>query len=156
MKTMQGMNAVYYAAMINAEAGAEIEQSIRTDLERDWNETLLVLYGCIRSDNPRRQLQSAEKWLKKHPQDAILLRMLGKLCIRNKNPDKAEQYLNASVDIEPSVDAYLFLGDMFSDHGQKDRASDYYRRGLMFASNEVVKQIDGMQVEPEDMVQGED
>lgn len=150
IKAVSGMNAVYYAAMIDAGAGIEIETALRKDLEKNWNETLVVLYGCIQSDNPKRQLAKAESWVSQHPGDAILLRMIGKLCIRVNNQAKAETYLQSSVDIEPSVDAFLFLGDVLSETDQKDRALKCYRNGLLFASEEVVRQIDNLPIDPEE------
>ncbi|MCI0668727.1 MAG: heme biosynthesis protein HemY [Methylococcaceae bacterium] len=148
IKSVPGMLAVYYAAMIDAGAGVDIEEALRKDLEKDWNETLLVLYGCIQSDNPKRQLAKAEVWVSKHPGDAILMRMLGKLSMRANNREKAEMYLRSSVELEPSVDGFLFLGDLFSEKGEKDRALESFRKGLLFASDEVVKQIDYLPVEP--------
>ncbi len=149
IKSVPGMAAVYYAAMIGAGAGIEVEERLRKDLDKDWNETLLVLFGYIQSDNPKRQLSKAEAWLSKHPDDAVLLRMLGKLCFRGKNFEKAEGYLRSSVDLEPSVDGYLFLGDLFSEKGENERALESFRKGLLFASDEVVKQIEKLAVAPE-------
>lgn len=146
-KKMSGMHAVFYAAMINVGAGTEIEDGVLKLLNKEWNETLVVLYGCIKSQNPKKQLNRAERWLSKHPRDAILLRMLGKLCIRDQEFAKAEKYLAASVGIEPSVDAFLLLGDMFAEQKETNRASECFRRGLLLASDEVVKQIDDMQVD---------
>ncbi|MGH8559952.1 MAG: heme biosynthesis HemY N-terminal domain-containing protein [Methylococcales bacterium] len=142
IKSVPGMNAVYYAAMIGAGAGTEIGESLRKDLDKDWNETLLVLFGCIQSDNPKRQLAKAEGWMSKHPEDAILFRILGKLCIRVNNRDKAEVYFRSSIELDPSVDGYLFLGDLLSEKGEKDKALDSFRKGLLFASEEVVRRID--------------
>lgn len=150
-KKMSGMHAVFYAAMIDAGAGNEIEDGVLKLLSKEWNETLVVLYGCIKSQNPSKQLSRAERWLSKHPRDAILLRMLGKLCIRNQEFAKAEKYLAASVGIEPSVDAFLLLGDMFAEQNDTNRASECFRRGLLLASDEVVKQIDDMQVDFDDV-----
>ncbi len=150
-KKMSGMHAIFYAAMIDAGAGNEIEDGVLKLLSKEWNETLVVLYGCIKSQNPKKQLSRAERWLSKHPRDAILLRMLGKLCIRDQEFAKAEKYLAASVGIEPSVDAFLLLGDMFADQNDTNRASECFRRGLLLASDEVVKQIDDMQVDFDDV-----
>ncbi|MCI0654527.1 MAG: heme biosynthesis protein HemY [Methylococcaceae bacterium] len=152
IKSVPGMSAIYYAAMIDAGAGAEIEDSLRKELDKGWNETLLVLYGCIHSDNPKRQLAKAEGWISKHPNDGILFRMLGKLCMRLNNRNKAEVYFRSSVELDPSVDAYLFLGDLLSEKGEKDKALDSFRKGLLFASDEVVRQIDNLPVEPEEAV----
>lgn len=150
IKSVPGMSAVYYAAMIDAGAGVEVEESLRKDLEKDWNETLLVLYGCIQSDNPQQQLAKAEAWVSKHPSDAILKRLLGKLYMRVHDLEKAEMYLQSSIELEPSVDGYLLLGDLYSEKGEKDRALESFRNGLLFSSDQVVKQIDYMPVEHEE------
>ena len=144
IKTMPGLHAVYFAAMIEAGAGAEIEQALGDELKKEWNETLVVLYGCIESNDSKAQLSAAEKWLRQHPHDAILLRMLGKLSRRCQLNDKAEQYLSASLELEPSVDGYLFLGDLLAEQGDMERSNANYRTGLLLSSDEVVKQIDGV------------
>ncbi|MGR9106503.1 MAG: heme biosynthesis HemY N-terminal domain-containing protein [Gammaproteobacteria bacterium] len=149
IKSVPGMHAVYYAAMIDAGAGAEIEESLRKALDEEWNDTLLVLYGCIESDKPKRQLSKAEAWVSKHPEDAILMRIIGKLYRRVNKNDKAEIYLRSSVELDPSVDGYLFLGDLFAEKGETDKALESFRKGLLLASEEVVKQIDQFPAENE-------
>ncbi len=151
IKAMPGVQTLYFAAMIEVEAGDQIENELRKVLDDDWNESLVVLYGCIQSANPKKQLRIAEKWLSKHPNDAILLRMLGKLAMRHKMSEKSETYFSESLDMEPSVDAYLFLGDLLSDQDDKGRASECYRKGLLLASDEIVKQVEVMPIKLEHM-----
>jgi len=138
------MGAVYYAGMIRLDGGHDIEDELRKSLEKSWDETLVVLYGCIESGKPKKQLDRAESWVSQHPGDAILMRMLGKLCIRLKLLDKAKMYLQSSIDIEPSVDAYLCSGDLAAENGEPSQALQNYRKGLLLASDEVVKRIDYM------------
>ncbi len=149
IKNAPGMSAIYYAAMIEAGAGIEVESQVRKDLDKNWNETLVVLYGCIESKNAAKQLTAAESWLGEHPDDAILLRMLGKLCSRGEKMDQAKQYLTRSVELEPSVDAYLHLGNLLAEQGDTDQSKDCYKQGLLFASNEMVSPIEEMQVVPD-------
>jgi HemY protein len=144
IRSAPGMGAVYYAGMIRLDGGHDIEDELRKSLEKSWDETLVVLYGCIESRKPKKQLSRAESWVSQHPGDAILMRMLGKLCIRLKLLDKAKMYLQSSIDIEPSVDAYLCSGDLASENGESSQALQNYRKGLLLASDEVVKRIDYM------------
>lgn len=144
IRSVSGMGAVYYAGMIRLDGGHDIEDELRKSLEKSWDETLLVLYGCIESGKPKKQLDRAESWVSQHPGDAILMRMLGKLCIRLKLLDKAKMYLQSSIDIEPSVDAYLCSGDLAAENGEPSQALQNYRKGLLLASDEVVKRIDYM------------
>ncbi|MGR9100743.1 MAG: heme biosynthesis HemY N-terminal domain-containing protein, partial [Gammaproteobacteria bacterium] len=123
VQKMQGMQPIYFAAMIEAEAGAAVEQDIVEALSQEWNDTLLVLYGSLQSIDFPGQLRTAEKWLELHPRDAVLLRVAGKICINCGEHEKAEQYLSKSIEIDPTVTAYQMLGDLLFKRGDKDRAS---------------------------------
>jgi HemY protein len=142
IRKLGGIEQVYFAAMIESGAGAEIEPQLRQALSKDWGETLLVLYGCIALPDPRQQLaQAEENWLPSHRQDAVLLRVLGKLAVRAEDADKALQYLESSLGIETSVEAYQLMGDLMLQQGDQARACQYFRNGLLFASNEAVAQV---------------
>lgn len=142
VQTMPGMRAVYFAVMLELGEGAKIENELYNAVGEDWNPTLLVLYGSVPSEDPGKQLLNAEAWLDVHPRDAVLLSVLGKLCFRNGEMDKAQQYLLQSLEIEPSVGAYQSLGDLLFAQGDKDRACECYKRGLELASSEVVERVE--------------
>ncbi|MCK4842569.1 MAG: heme biosynthesis protein HemY [Methylococcales bacterium] len=144
IKSVQGIAAIYFAAMIAANAGEKIEADIVKAILNNWDETLLVLYGNIASADYQKQLQTAEQWLSIHSGSAILLRVLGKISIKCQQMEKAEQYLTKSVGIEPTVAAYQLLGDVLIEKGDKDKASESYRKGLELASTEVVNRVEGI------------
>ena len=152
IRALSGIQQLYFAAMIEAGAGAEIERMLRQALAKEWSETLLVLYGCIQLPQADEQLELAESWLTSHPQDPVLLRVLGKLALRAQQQDKAQEYLQASLGIEPSVEAYQLMGDLLLQQNDSVHACHYFRNGLLFASNEVVAQIEqnpsGEEMEP--------
>ncbi len=138
IKVAPGVSAIFFAAMINAGAGAKIEQQLVDTVLKNWDETLLVLYGSIDSKDVAKQLQTAEKWLAVHSSDAVLLRVLGKISMACGQMEKAEQYLAKSLAVDPTVTAYQLLGDLLLEKGDKDKASDCFKKGLQLASTEVV------------------
>ena len=142
IKGVSNVQSLYFSAMIEAGSGLEIEETVREFLKKGWSDTLVVLYGCIKMEKSSKQLRLAEKWLKKRPNDSVLLRVLGKLSLRSENLEKAEKYLGDSIGVEPTVEAYQLLGDLMLQKDDKERASGYYRQGLMLASEEIVKNID--------------
>lgn len=142
IQMMQGVKAIYFAAMIEVDAGHEIERELILELNHAWNETMLVLYGSVQSKDPIQQLANAEKWMTAHSNDVVLLRVLGKLCIKCSENEKADHYLTRSINVEPTVAAYQMLGDLLYKMGNKDRASDCFKRGLELASSEVVHQVE--------------
>ena len=144
IKTMPGISAIYFAAMINAGAGAEIEQDLADILSVNWDETLVVLFGSIQSNNVSKQLETAEKWSYVHQENAVLLTVMGKLAIKCGDTFKAESYLAKSIAAEPTVQAYQLMGDLLFAQGDKDNASTCYKNGLELASTEVVSRIDNI------------
>lgn len=142
IRAVPGVVNIYYAAMIEAGAGADIEESLVNSLLKTWNETLLELYANIRSENSEKQLQTAEQWLAVHPSDAVLLRILGRLSYKCGNMEKAEQYLVKSISADASVSAYHMLGDLLQKKGDKDKASDCYKKGLELASDAIISEVE--------------
>ncbi len=144
IQSVQGIGIIYYAAMIEAGAGSIVEDEIVQAIINNWDDTLLILYANVQTKDYLKQLQTAEQWLSIHSGSAVLLRILGKISIKCKQMEKAEQYLTKSVGIEPSVAAYQMLGDVLIEKGDKDKASESYRKGLELASTEVVSHIEGV------------
>jgi len=142
IRQMVGIQTQYYAAMISAGVGEEVEEPLRLALGREWNETLLVLYGCIHLPDVTHQLKEAEAWIGPHPYDAVLYRVLAKLAWRTQDWDKVKNYLTQSLAIEPSVEAHQLMGDLLFRQNEYATACHHYRNGMMFASDEVVSQIE--------------
>ncbi len=128
---------IYFAAMINAGAGEEIQPLLIKKLSEHWSETLLIIFSNIETQNATEQLAIAERWLPSYPDNAVLLRVLGKISMRCQNTEKAMKYLSRSIDREPSVAAYQMLGDLFFELNDKDKASKCYKYGLELAASEV-------------------
>ena len=142
IKSSQGISTIYYAAMIEANAGIKVEADVAKSIEKNWDETLLIVYANIDSLDYQKQLQIAEKWVVKHPSSAVLLRVLGKISLKAKQIEKAEQYLVKSVGIDPSVAGYQLLGDVLMEKNDPVNASECYKRGLELASNEIVQRVE--------------
>ncbi len=144
IKTMKGIAAIYFAAMIGAGAGADLENELADTLSVNWDETLLTLFGSIHSKDISKQFETAEKWSFVHPENAVLLAILGKLALKCGDNFKAESYLAKSIAAEPTVQAYQLLGDLFFAQGDKDNAIMCYKNGLELASSEIVSRIDSV------------
>lgn len=144
IRNMKGVAAIYFAAMIDAGAGAKIEGGLSRALSTTWDQTLVVLFGNVQSIDVARQLETAEQWLPMHPRDAVFLTVLGKLSMKSGDNQKAATYLNKSISIEPTVPAYQLFGDLLFAQGDKDRASECYKLGLELASSEIVSRIDSI------------
>lgn len=146
IKVMKGVSAIYFAAMIDAGVGAEIETELVKNLSANWNDTLLVLFGNIQSIDPVFQLETAERWLIGHADDSVLLMVLGKLSGQRGDYLKAQRYLQQSIVIEPNVQSYRLLGDLAWTQNDAISASQFYKQGLELAASALVDRIETLVV----------
>jgi HemY protein len=137
IKSMPGIAAIYFAAMIDAGAGNAIEADLVKALNQRWNATLLSLYSSLQAKDIDQQLTIAERWLPGHPNDTQLLNLLGSINLKLGDLTKAESYLRKSLAQEQTVQALQLLGDTLYKEGEKDKAADFYKQGLKLASSQL-------------------
>jgi HemY protein len=113
----------------NAEAQAIIEQA----LEREWNPSLVALYGDAAGSDALPQIERAEKWLRSQARDPALLLALGKLCMRQGLWGKAQSYIEASLALEPTHDGHMTLASLMEQIGKPQEAVQHFRRSAELA-----------------------
>ncbi|MFN0315582.1 MAG: heme biosynthesis HemY N-terminal domain-containing protein [Burkholderiales bacterium] len=111
------------------EASTLLEKS----LQQQWEPSLLDSYAQCTGEDPRRQLEYAESWLRDHPKDGALLLALGKICARASLWGKARSYLEASLAIEESFAARLELARLLDYLGETSRVREHLERALKLA-----------------------
>lgn len=106
-------------------------QQILTDsLNEQWDSDLVTLYGDCLAGEAAGQIEQAERWLKQHPDDAGLLLALGKLCLHQGLWGKAQNYLDASVSVNPTQAAYTALGQLAEKLQKPDEAFRYFQKAM--------------------------
>lgn len=103
-------------------------------LNAQWDTGLVALYGDCYSDDIVAQIDQAERWLKIHTDDAGLLLALGKLCLQQGLWGKAQSYLDASLSLNPSREAYTALGRLAEKLDKKEDAFNYYHLAMELKS----------------------
>ena len=128
--TVAGTGARYYLALgAAAEAQAILEQA----LEREWNSSLVALYGEAGGPDALPQIERAEKWLRAHAREPALLLALGKLCMRQELWGKAQSYIEASLALEPTHDGHMTLAALMERIGRPQEADKHFRRSAELA-----------------------
>ena len=112
---------------------------LASSLEHDWDSDLVELYGQCHLANATRQLEQAERWLIRHNQDAVLLRVLGDLCERQQLWGKAQTYLEASLALDSHWRGHLALGEMLGRLGRDDEANAHLVAALKLATGELAR-----------------
>lgn len=104
-------------------------QIIEQSLDRQWDSELIGLYAeCLRGDAVG-QIKRAEAWLESHADDAGLLLALGKLCFHCELWGKSQNYLEASLSLEPSHLAHLVLARLNEKIDKPELAREHYNKG---------------------------
>ncbi len=114
-----------YIALQSRERAAEI---IARGLDQRWNSDLAALYGECAAGTVH--LERAERWLAAHAADPLLLLALGRLCAREALWGKARNYLDASLSVEPTYQAYLASAALHEQLGNHDAARQHSRAGM--------------------------
>jgi HemY protein len=108
----------------------EAAEIIQRCLDRHWDSELAVLYARCRAADPTRQLETAERWLAAHDQDATLLYALGMLCERESLWGKAQSYFEASLALDDHWRTHVALGEMHGRLGRSDLANTHLAAAL--------------------------
>ncbi|MFJ4144465.1 heme biosynthesis protein HemY [Pseudomonas sp. NPDC089734] len=111
-------------------ADAQAEEVLRGALKRDYNSHLARLYGLVRGSDESKQLQTAEGWLKHHPEDPSLLLSLGRICLQGRLWGKARDYLESSLRLQRNPETCAELARLLARLGETDRSNQLFQEGL--------------------------
>ncbi len=135
-KTLQHdvMIVSYYAQCLLAAAlHVPAEALLRRALSHAWQREWIICYGRVQASDAYKPVQTAEKWLLAHVDDADLLLTLGQLCVHAKLWGKAKQYAETSLRMQPQPQTYFLLAQLAEQLGDKEAVQHYYRDGLQHA-----------------------
>jgi HemY protein len=119
---------LYCQILIQKGEKEEAESLLRLCLKRQFSDLLIKRYGTLSVN--QNQLHFAESLLKKYPDSPELLLCLGKLSRHFQLWGKAIAYLEKSIALKPSPDAYLQLGDLYTQLDKQIDAGNAYKKGL--------------------------
>ena len=117
------------AAWTLADTGhcAECTQLVEDFLDERWESVLLEPYAECKGGDVLGRIAHCEKWLHEHPQDALLLLALGRLCMQQQLWGKAQSFLEASLAVAPNCAAHIELARLFDRLERNEEANRHYR-----------------------------
>ncbi len=120
----------YCNKLIQIKQNDEAEVILRNVLRKEWNPSLIKLYGLVKSSQLEKQLTFAESLSKDHDNHPLLLLTLGRLCMYNDLWGKARAYLEASVGNKELPETYKELGLLMEYLNEPKLAAEYFKKGL--------------------------
>ena len=109
---------------------ADCELLLREVLKHQWDAAMVRLYGLVKGEDGGRQLAFAERLLKTHAREPVLLLTIGRLCRRLSLWGKAKSFLEESLAIQPGPEAYQELATLLEQQGDHAGAAECYQKGL--------------------------
>jgi HemY protein len=140
LKTNSQLIYIYCSNLIKHDKQEEAEALIRNQLSENWDDELALLYSNLMVDDGTKQLETAETWLHGQARNAVLLLVLGKLCLNCRLWGKARSYFDSSIGIQASTEAYLRLAELLENKmDELEEAQKIYRLGLLNAVDSQVE-----------------
>ena len=110
---------------------SSVEQLVLKSLDKQWDDSLIEVFGRFEAKDANIQLARAEKWLDDFGHNENLLLSLGRISMRALLWGKAQGYFEASIGARATPAACLALAQLFEQQLQQpDKAAEYYQRGL--------------------------
>ena len=125
----------YVKLLVKTHNGKIAENLLRKEINHNWNDELVMTYGKIEGHDVKRQLLTAESWLKERPGSAVLLLALGRLSLRNELWSKAREYFESSLKLKKHPDTLAELARLLANLGDYEKSAGYYSQGLSLATD---------------------
>lgn len=120
----------YAEALMQVGAGVDAERVITDLLRKNWDDSLVQVYGNVTDGDTEKQLLWCENWLKERPSNPMLLLTMGRLCLQTQQWERARSYFEASLRSRKSAQAYGELGRLLSHLGEHEASNEYFQMGL--------------------------
>jgi len=142
LKSLPDVIEHYARQLIFVDAADEAEKLLRLYLDKNWQESTLMLYAELDVRVDKKQLEMVESWLSDHQQNAFLMLALGKMYNSLSLWGKAKNYLEVSISINPMPQNYLRLARLLEEHMAEPRAAQkYYRQGLHLLAGDYDEEV---------------
>ncbi|MDB4453430.1 hypothetical protein N9123_00735 [Pseudomonadales bacterium] len=122
--------ACYAEQLIVGKQYEQAERLLRSQLQLEYNEPLVKLYGLAVAEPLAKQLAFAEQLLKSHSESATLRLTLARICLNHGLDKKAQQYLEGSLDLELVAGIFSELAGIYASQGDYKKSVECYIREL--------------------------
>jgi HemY protein len=119
-------------ARIEGDTGTRTQIFIERSLAKQWSDDLVLVYGHLPLNDIAKSLKQAEQWQEHAKNSAALQLTLGRLCVGLELWGKAEDYLNASIQLQASKEAHAEMARLQYKMGQIEQAIANYRLASVF------------------------
>ncbi|MDR9498281.1 MAG: heme biosynthesis HemY N-terminal domain-containing protein [Hydrogenovibrio sp.] len=108
-----------------------LTECLEKALRKHWDERLVYQYGRIELGPAFTRLKHAEKWLKEHPENPVLLLTLGRLACRSQLWGQGRTFLQESLRLQPEIETFHTLAQCYEAEGLDAKAALTYKEAIL-------------------------
>lgn len=124
------MRLQYIRCMLEQGCDQAAIPEIEAVLKQDWHADLVREYSLLSHPQPSKQLAVIEDWAQRYEDNSEVYLACARVASQQKLWGKAKDYLDQSIKIAPSSEAYQLLGAVFEHQDEEALAMECYRQGL--------------------------
>lgn len=104
---------------------------IEKSLKKQWSDRLVYQYGRLAMGPAFERLKVAQEWLKKQPENPVLLLSLGRLACRSQLWGLGQSYLKQSLNLRAEVETFHSLAQCYEAEGEENQAALTYKEAIL-------------------------
>ncbi len=124
----------YVGYLCELDHADDAEVLIRQALKKNWSEVLIAAYAELNRGNLPLQTKHAKAWATAHQDSPYAQLTAAKLCLRSEDFVSARAYLEKSIALQPTPEAYATLAEVLL-HTQDHIAAIHSYRASLHLSN---------------------
>lgn len=130
IRSDKAMLLQYANSLVENGHAEQAEKALAAELKQHNDLELLQAYSQLRGIDFAKALKTLESLQAQFPDNAVYLYCLALLAYRSEDFEKAGQYAESSLKLQPSAEAFALLGRILEARKQPEAALIAYRQGV--------------------------
>lgn len=131
IRSDKAMLLQYANSLIENGHAEQAEKLLAAEIKQHSDLELVQAYSQLRGINFAQALKNLESLQGQYPDNAVFLYCLALLAYRSENYEQAGQYIEASLKLQPSAEAFSLYGRILEARKQPEAALAAYRQGVI-------------------------
>lgn len=135
LSAKQQLMPVILAEFVEQRMGWGKEQGLAElivkSVSKQWDDRLVYQYGRIELGPAFERLKRAEKWLKAHDENPVLLLTLGRLACMSQLWGQAKHFFQQSLKCQPELETFHALAKCYEAEGLETQAALTYKEAIL-------------------------
>ena len=121
----------YSTFLIEQDRSDEAEKILKASMKTNWDDRYLELFSHLKTKAAGKTRRTAEGWLLAQPENPYANLAAGRQAMLEGDNELAKKYLHAAISFGQLPDAYRWLGELFENLEERNKALQLFKSGLL-------------------------